>query len=205
MGGKFSIRSVPKAQHVSFKAHRLLVRNRITEQPEEDDLFVNVGDEDECPICAEQLNTECYSQCHQCRNCMHSRCLGIWTKHKIASKTQVTCPMCRARFMNPLELVRVDQEKWKNRKFAHKSRCFGCDSNRRIIGSMFQCLECPVKMCSKCYEGSYHSKHHSYLVKVLPDEEWRPAVEKNNTSFIKKARDAESRIYLSSEDYPAEK
>lgn len=132
---------------------RTSIRKRIREAADEEELlFPQVADDDECPICAEVLKTECYSQCQQCRNCMHSRCLKIWTTHKMASKAPVTCPMCRAHFNRPLEMVKADEQKWADRLLIHrKTKCSGCGV-RNIKGNLFQCMHCAnVKVCTTCF------------------------------------------------------
>lgn len=175
--------------------NRKKFKKKHSENKKTDDAgFPIVDDEDSCPICYEALKQECYSQCSGCGNCLHSKCLKVWSLHKMDTGDAATCPMCRHKFQNPLLQVIKDIERWKVRTLIHAGlKCSACNKVG-IIGRAFQCVICPnLKLCQDCFDMNQHEKHRKYMVKETPKDDWVPAVERE--WVIVKPQKAEEKQY----------
>lgn len=58
-----------------------------------------LSDDDDCPICCEEMGTGdpgATDWCRSCKNNVHTQCIGKWLGVKVAAGEPATCPMCRA-------------------------------------------------------------------------------------------------------------
>ena len=132
------------------------------------------------------MHEQCYSTCKVCKKSLHSNCLKVWATHKIQNKGNVTCPMCRGFFLNPLGLVMNDLEKWNNRFSVHRGfRCKGCGV-KTIRGFIYKCLMCSeVSLCKLCFDGNKHKCHDLFFEREMFSEPWHlaPARTKKGKKF----------------------
>lgn len=117
--------------------------------------------EDVCPICQESLlsshkNT---AHCHTCKQNLHLHCMKIWMDHQSNADTDnLSCPMCRQKFMSLIEFRKLMHANAHDRIHRHglaqgrnistgatgDSRNTGPNSqpNRRIIHTGTECSNC---------------------------------------------------------------
>lgn len=58
-----------------------------------------LSDDDDCPICCEEMGAGdpgATDWCRSCKNNVHTQCIGKWLGVKAAAGEPATCPMCRA-------------------------------------------------------------------------------------------------------------
>lgn len=98
------------------------------------------------------MEGQCYSSCTTCKKSMHSQCLKVWVNHKQGNNNNVTCPMCRSVFVNPLVMVYKDLERWEARFSTHKGTLCKTCGKKNIKGLIYKCLLCPsTDLCKMCY------------------------------------------------------
>ncbi|KAJ8253119.1 hypothetical protein GJAV_G00209330 [Gymnothorax javanicus] len=162
-----------------------------------------VGEEDVCPICQEDLLSKRLpvSYCrYGCGNNVHISCMKLWADHQTRSDldTMVRCPLCREAF----EPMRVLLDEVKNAAslvtMAERAQqdkhlgipCNGCNACP-ISGKCFKCIVCSYyHLCEDCFPGHLHPQHpfafrarrsqrwvslrHSAQQKSGQSQEWDP-------------------------------
>ncbi|XP_025966044.1 E3 ubiquitin-protein ligase ZSWIM2 [Dromaius novaehollandiae] len=144
-----------------------------------------IGIEDVCPICQEELLkmmlpiTYCR---YSCGNNVHIKCMKIWADHQdeLGTDSVVKCPLCREEFA-PLKLI---LEEFRNSsqlvtatERARLDRHLGIPCNNcrvfPIVGRCYKCTECiEYHLCHECFIGFHHSPH-VFVFRKKRNKSWR--------------------------------
>ncbi|XP_013415948.1 E3 ubiquitin-protein ligase ZSWIM2-like isoform X2 [Lingula anatina] len=151
-----------------------------------------IGKEDVCPICQEELlaKHEPVTYCKfGCANSIHIKCMKVWAEHqKSSGETVIKCPFCREDF-GPFDLLRqeyanssVRQTRAERLDLHLGSVCGGC----RVCPIQGKCYNCTVcvtyYLCQECFNTQIHTEH-SFQFRQKPTQRWRPAQRGSGTAL----------------------
>ncbi|XP_048755909.1 E3 ubiquitin-protein ligase ZSWIM2-like isoform X2 [Ostrea edulis] len=142
-----------------------------------------IGDDDCCPICQDEL-----LQKHQpvtyckfgCGNSIHIKCMKIWADHqKTSGEKTIKCPFCREDF-GPIELLKQESRNAMGvpaggRMDRHlNTKCQSCHMTP-IEGKCYRCTACSdFHLCQSCFNTSIHTSH-PFEYRHKRNQRWRPA------------------------------
>nr|XP_022306012.1 uncharacterized protein LOC111112643 isoform X2 [Crassostrea virginica] len=142
-----------------------------------------IGDDDCCPICQDELLGK-----HQpvtfckfgCGNSIHIKCMKIWADHqKTQGEKTIKCPFCREDF-GPIELLKQESRNAMGvpaggRMDRHLyTKCQSCQVSP-IEGKCYRCTACTdFHLCQSCFNTSIHTSH-PFEYRHKRNQRWRPA------------------------------
>lgn len=178
---RFEIRAIPNNKKKFLMKHSL--EKTSTSKPENCKKKFSrmvLDQESLCPICQEILNPndQALTFCKKkCGNNFHIKCIKIWVQHKLSTKDQITCPMCRVDWGNGIleEMVR-EEDNFQHRFIIHEGKtCENCNM-KNIKGNIYHCVYCKnYDLCEGCYKTYQHLIHNKFLMKTKSDGQWIPA------------------------------
>lgn len=143
------------------------VAGQVPRQPLLDD-----QEENNCPICQDNMEAdEPLTWCrHGCGNNMHARCMMKYATHKISSKLDPVCPLCRELW--DMAKLKLDCRE-KSSAIPQSVLPVRCSRCKTTIRRLFhRCIECsqiayykhdkPIDYCLECFNhlSSVHQSHH---------------------------------------------
>ncbi|KAK3603628.1 hypothetical protein CHS0354_017347 [Potamilus streckersoni] len=143
----------------------------------------DIGKEDLCPICQDELLsmhlpvTFCK---FGCGNSIHIKCMKIYAEHqKTQGDTGIKCPLCREDF-GPIELLKKESMNALGhtpggRMDRHIGiECLCCHVNP-IEGKCYRCGVCAnFYLCQSCFNTPVHT-HHGFEFRHKRNQKWRAA------------------------------
>ncbi|XP_030637679.1 E3 ubiquitin-protein ligase ZSWIM2 [Chanos chanos] len=153
----------------------------LTQSSDEEEWSIHqkdIGEDDVCPICQEELLSKRLpvTYCRfGCGNSVHISCMRILANHQIRadSEAMVKCPLCREDFIAKsllLEQVRNASKLYtvSERERPDKHLGITCNSCRAcpITGKCFKCTACSYyHLCEDCTKRDCHPQH-SFVVRT---------------------------------------
>lgn len=142
-----------------------------------------IGDDDCCPICQDELlgKHQPVTYCKfGCGNSIHIKCMKIWADHqKTSGEKTIKCPFCREDF-GPIELLKAESRNAMGvpaggRMDRHlNTRCQSCQVSP-IEGKCYRCTACTdFHLCQSCFNTSIHTSH-PFEYRHKRNQRWRPA------------------------------
>ena len=152
----------------------------------------DVGPDDVCPICQDELLSpaqKALTFCkYGCGKSVHLKCMKIWADHqKSTGESIIRCPLCRENFGAISEIPsksprRVCAEK----AFLHLgmacTHCHVCP----IAGKCYRCCQCAsYYLCHACFSSNQVHLLHAFEVRQHYNQPWRDAERpRESTSMI---------------------